>query len=110
STRTYHPVQFFPEDNQKAGKQRFDGLVGGWWPAVRKILPASESAHDEVIVFGDVEARDKFIVQTWHRTVTVAKGKILKVAYGHSYPAFAPARVDPLPEEFYRALLVFAGY
>src|SRR6266513_3278872 len=39
STRTYHPVQFFPEDNQKAGKQRFDGLVGGWWPAVRKILP-----------------------------------------------------------------------
>ena len=46
----------------------------------------------------------------WHRTVTVAKGKILKVAYGHSYPAFAPARVDPLPEEFYRALLVFAGY
>jgi hypothetical protein len=110
STRTYHPIQFFPEDNQKAGKKRFDGLVGGWMPAVRKILPASESAYDEVILFGDVAASDKFIVQTWHRTVEVDNGKIVKVVYGYSYPSFPPARVDPLPEEFYRALLVFAGY
>ncbi len=110
STRTYHPIQFFPEHNQKTAQKRFDGLVGGWMPAVRKILPASETAYDEVIVFGDVEAGDRFIVQTWHRTVTVDKGKIVKVVYGYSYPAFPPARVDPRPEEFYRALLVFAGY
>jgi len=82
STRTYHPVQFFPEHNQKAAQKRFDGLVGGWMPAVRKILPASETAYDEVILFGDVEARDRFIVQTWHRTVTVEGGKIVKVFYG----------------------------
>ena len=110
STRTYHPVQFFPEHNQKAAQKRFDGLVGGWMPAVRKILPASETAYDEVIVFGDVQARDRFIVQTWHRTVTVDKGKIVKVVYGYSYPAFPPVRVDPRPEEFYRALFAFAGY
>src|SRR6266480_777355 len=106
STRTYHPVQFFPEHNQKAAQKRFDGLVGGWMPAVRKILSASETAYDEVIVFGDVEARDRFIVQTWHRTVTVDKGKIVKVFYGYSYPAFPPARVDPRPEDFYRAFFV----
>ncbi len=35
---------------------------------------------------------------------------MLKVVYGHSYPAFPPARIDPQPEEFYRALLMFAAY
>src|SRR5439155_24708904 len=34
STRTYHPVQYFPDDNQKASQKRFDGLVGGWLPVV----------------------------------------------------------------------------
>jgi hypothetical protein len=110
STRTYHPVQYFPDDNQKASQRRFDGLVGGWMPAVRKILSASEIAYDEVIVFGDVEAQDKFIVQTWHRTARIENGKMSKAVYGHSYPAFPPARTDPQPEEFYRALLRFVVY
>ena len=110
STRTYHPVQFFPEDNQKLGEKRFDGLIGAWMPAVRKILPLSDSAYDEVIVFGDTEAHDKFIVQTWHRTARVENGKITKVVYGYSYPAFPPARVAPQTEDFYRALLVFCAY
>ena len=110
NTRTYHPVQFFPEDTQKSGEKRFDGLIGGWMPAVRKILPVSETAYDEVIVFGDVEAKDQFIVQTWHRTARIEGGAITKVVYGYSYPAFPPARRDPQPEAFYRALLVFAGY
>src|SRR5438874_6973860 len=110
STRTYHPVQYFPDDSQKASQRRFDGLVGGWMPAVRKILSASEIAYDEVIVFGDVEAQDKFIVQTWHRTARIENGKMLKAIYGHSYPAFPPARTDPQPEKFYRALLRFVVY
>jgi hypothetical protein len=114
STRTYHPVQYFPEvrkeDHQKTRPTRFDGLVGGWMPAVRKVMPVHENAHDEVIVFGDVEARDKFIVQTWHRTARIENGEIVKVVYGYSYPAFLPGREDPRPDEFYRALLVFAGY
>ena len=114
STRTYHPVQFFPETaqkpDQKSNHKRFDGLIGGWMPAVRKILRESDSAYYEVIVFGDVEARDKFIVQTWHRSARIENGKITKVVYGYSYPAFPPARVDPEPKDFYRALLIFAAY
>jgi hypothetical protein len=109
STRTYHPVQYFA-DSQKASQRRFDGLVGGWMPAVRKILSASEIAYDEVIVFGDVEAQDKFIVQTWHRTARIENGKMSKAIYGHRYPAFPPARTDPQPEKFYRALLRFVVY
>lgn len=110
STRTYHSGQYFPQINGQAVKKRFDGLVGGWMPAVRKVIPVSDTAHVEVVVFGDVEAHDKFIVQTWHRTTQVEDGKIVKVVYGHSYPDFPPRRLEPTAEQFYRALLAFAGY
>jgi hypothetical protein len=111
STRTYHPGQYFPELNSpETAPKRFEGLIGGWMPAVRKVMPVSDNAYNEIVVFGDVVARDKFIVQTWHRTARIENGKITKVVYGYSYPAFPPNRVDPKPEEFYRALLQFAGY
>src|SRR5437870_1511819 len=110
STRTYHPVQYFPELTNQAARKRFDGLIGGWMPAVRKVVTVSETAYDEIVVFGDVQARDKFIVQTWHRTARVENGKITKVVYGHTYPGFPPRREDPSPEQFYRALAAFTGY
>lgn len=118
STRTYHPSQYFAElrgpQTAPLIQKRFEGILGGWMPAVRKILPLApfenDSAHIEMIVFGDVEARDKFIVQTWHRTARIENGKMTKVVYGHTYPAFPPARQDPKPDEFYRALLMFADY
>ena len=111
NTRAYHPTQYFPElRNAEAVAKRFDGLVGGWRPAVRKVFPLTTGGYIETIVFGDVEAHDKFIVQTWHRTVKVENGKVTKAVYGYSYPAYPPARVDPKPEEFYRALLVFTDY
>ncbi|MGE5113927.1 MAG: Tat pathway signal protein [Acidobacteriaceae bacterium] len=110
STRTYHPNQDFPEITPEVSRQRFDGLLGGWMPAVRKVMPLSGSAYIEILIFGDVEAHDEFIVQTWHRTSRVENGKVTKVVYAHSYPEYPPARVAPKPEEFYRALLVFANY
>ncbi len=110
NTRTYHPVQYFPELTQELAHKRFEGLLGGWMPAVRKVMPLSDTAHLELLIFGDVEARDKFIVQTWHRTARIENGKLVKAVYGHSYPAFPPARQDPSPQAFYRALLVFANY
>src|SRR2546429_3377598 len=55
STRTYHPVQYFPELTNQAARKRFDGLIGGWMPAVRKVVTVSETAYDEIVVFGDVQ-------------------------------------------------------
>ena len=112
NTRTYHPIQYSPELREafKQG-QLYDGLVGGWMPAVRKVILASDHTYWEVIVFGDVGAnRNKYIVHTWHRTARIDGGKIARVVYGHSYPAYPPGREDPRPEEFYRALLAFAEY
>lgn len=110
NTRTYHPVQYFRELTQERANQRLEGLVGGWMPAVRKILPGDNGSYYEIIVFGDVLAKNRFIVQTWHRTVHVQDGQIAKVEYGHSYPTYTQRRHDPKPEEFYSALLQFAEY
>ena len=112
NTRTYHPIQYAPQlrDALKKG-QLYDGLVGGWMPAVRKVIPVSDRAYWEVIVFGEVGPnKNKYIVHTWHRVAKIEDGKIAEVVYGHSYPAYPPARQDPKPEEFYRALLAFADY
>jgi hypothetical protein len=111
NTRTYHPNQYFPElRGQPAGLKRYEGMLGGWLPAVRKVMLLPDGAYIEMLVFGDVESKDKFIVQTWHRSAKIENGKVTKVVYGYSYPAYPPARQDPKPEEFYRALLVFANY
>jgi hypothetical protein len=110
NTRTYHPVQYFKELTQERANRRFEGLVGGWMPAVRKILPGDNGSYYEIVVFGDVRAKDRFIVQTWHRTAHVQDGRIAKMEYGHSYPAYTRRRQDPKPEEFYQALLEFAEY
>ncbi len=110
NTKTYHPVQYVPELRQDVIAGRFDGHLGGWMPAPRKVFPLSDTSYCEVIVFGDPETKGKFIVQTWHRTAVVENGKMTKVFYGYTYPAYPPARQDPKPEEFYRGLLVFADY
>ncbi len=111
NTRTYHPIQVAPDLRNAVNQGKvLDGLVGGWMPAVRKIMLVSEGVYYEVIVFGDVQARDKFIVQTWHRTTRIENGKLTQAIYGYSYPPFPPRRTDPKPEDFYRALLIFADY
>lgn len=110
NTRTYHPVQYFKELTLQHAAKRHEGMVGGWMPAVRKILPGDDGSYYEIVVFGDVLAKDRFIVQTWHRTAQIKDGKMAKVEYGHSYPSYTRRRQPPKPEEFYLGLLEFAEY
>jgi hypothetical protein len=123
NTRTYHPNQYFSELQGVIGtpaqvaatdhantRERWEGLLGGWMPAVHKVFPINDQSYIDMVIFGDVKAPDKFIVQTWHRTARIDNGKISKVVFGYSYPAYPPFKVDPKAEEFYRALLIFAEY
>jgi hypothetical protein len=107
STRTYHPNQKFPGIQNT--KQRWDGNVGGWLPAVRKILPIGQNDYHEIIVFGD-DSPDQFIVQHWVRAARITDGKVTKVVYANSYPEFRPTKLNPKPEEFYVALFKFGAY
>jgi hypothetical protein len=110
NTRTYHPQQYFKELTLQKANERHEGLIGGWMPAVRKVIPGAGSEYVEVVVFGDVLADDRFIVQTWHRTAQVRDGAVVAVHYGYSYPAYTRRRQEPKAEDFYRGLLTFAEY
>src|SRR6185437_6069499 len=51
------------------------GPAGGWLPAVHKVVPIDAEHWYDVLVFADVDATDRFVVQTWHRTMLVEHGK-----------------------------------
>jgi hypothetical protein len=110
-SRTYRAIQYFPElaDADKVA-HRQEGLLGGWLPAVHKVVPAGEGIWYDLIVFADVNAHDRFVVQTWHRAVRVEHGKAVKTVYGYSYPEYPPRRSGATAEDFYRGLIDFAGY
>ncbi len=109
-TRTYRAIQAFPElaDADQVA-HRDEGLLGGWMPAVHKVIPAGEGRWYDLLVFADVDAQDKFVVQTWHRAVLVEHGVAVKTVYGYSYPDFPPRRGPAKPEDFYRGLIDFAA-
>lgn len=110
-SRTWRPEHAFAELGEvPLIKRRHEGLLGGWMPAVHKVMPVSSTRHYDLLVFADVHAEDRFVVQTWHRTVLVENGKALKTVYTHSYPDYPPRRGGAGAEEFYRGLLAFAGY
>ncbi|WP_372393545.1 Tat pathway signal protein [Xanthomonas sp. NCPPB 3582] len=112
-SRTARPEHAFAELGEEALiKRREEGMLGGWMPAVRKVM-RRENASDawyDVLVFADVRATDRFVVQTWHRTMQVRGGQIVAVHYTHSYPAFGTARTAATAEQFYAALIDFAAY
>ena len=110
NTRTYHPQQYFKKLTQQKANQRNEGLIGGWMPAVRKIISDDQGGYYDVVVFGDVLAHDRFIVQTWHRTAHIQNGAVQSVHYGYSYPSYTRRRQEPKPEAFYRGMLEFAEY
>lgn len=111
STRTYHTDQVFADlhDPQRVAHRR-EGLLGGWLPAVHKVIPLDDDSWYDVLVFADVDATDRFVVQTWHRTARIERGRMVHVSYGHSYPSYPPRRMPPDAAAFYAALLRFHDY
>ena len=111
STRAYHTDQVFAElhDPKRVARRR-EGMLGGWLPAVHKVIPIADDSWYDVLVFADVDATDRFVVQTWHRTAHIERGRMLQVSYGHSYPTYPPRRMPPDAAAFYAALLRFHDY
>lgn len=110
-TRTYRPEHRFPElSGDDVAQQRHEGLLGGWLPAVHKVIPRKDGGYWDLIVFADVDTDNRFVVETWHRTLRIEQGRIVEAEYGRSYAPYPPRRRPPAPEDFYRALFRFARY
>jgi len=110
-TRTYRPEHRFPElSGDDIAQQRHEGLLGGWLPAVHKVIPHKDGGYWDLIVFADVDTDNRFIVETWHRTLRIEQGRIVEAEYGRSYANYPPRRRPPAPEDFYGALFRFARY
>ncbi|GAA4778688.1 hypothetical protein GCM10023219_28620 [Stakelama sediminis] len=108
--RCFRPAHVFPElRGDEIAKKRNEGLLGGWLPAIHKVIPMEDGRWYDLLVFADVEATDPLIVQTWHRTIEVKDGKPLKTSYGHSYSPYPPRRTLPDAQQFYTALLAFVS-
>jgi hypothetical protein len=108
-TRTYRPEHRFPElSGDDIALRRREGLLGGCLPAVHKIIPRKEGGHWDLIVFADVDADNRFVVETWHRTLRIEQGRIVEADFGYSYTPYPPRRDRPTPEAFYTALFRFA--
>ncbi|HTM81343.1 Tat pathway signal protein [Asticcacaulis sp.] len=110
-TRGYRPEHAFPELQGDDGvKTRWEGMLGGWLPAIHKIIEVSPTRYYDLLVFADVKAPDALLVQTWHRTIQYDNGKPVKTAFGYSYAPYPPRRTEPSAADFYKGLFDFAAY
>jgi hypothetical protein len=108
-TRTYRPEHDFPELSGDAlSPARREGLLGGWLPAVHKVIPRPGGGHYDLLAFADVDDDGRFYVHSWHRTRLIENGTVTRETFGFSHARFFPRRHDPAPEDYYRALLRFA--
>src|ERR1022692_2818410 len=72
NTRTYPPNQYFselqggapaapgaapaaPTGDRANTRERWEGLLGGWMPAVHKIFPINGQSYIDMVIFGDVK-------------------------------------------------------
>ena len=106
--RCFRPANIFPAiAGDEIARRRDEGLLGGWLPAIHKVIRVGDGRWYDLLVFADVEATDPLVVQTWHRTIEVNDGKPGEISYGHSYTPYPPRRTLPDAQQFYTALLAF---
>lgn len=110
-SRTYRPEHDFPPlTGDRLAPRRKEGMLGGWLPAIHKVIERPEGGHYDLLCFADVDYQGRFYVHTWHRTQQIESGRIVKETFGDSHADFAPRRFDPAADAYYRALLRFARY
>ena len=87
----------------------FEGLVGGWLPAVCIGYPLEEGARWESLTFGVPDAPSIHLQPVWYRYVKVENGVLREVHYFDSEIPY-PWPEEPPAEAFYRALAELHRY
>ena len=106
-TPSFDPSPFDPliERVRQSGRV-WDGLVGGWLPAVRFVYPQSETERVELVAFAPLheENGNNRIQPVWYRVVRIEAGSLKWVRYFNSYQPFPP-RERHAAASFYEDLL-----
>ena len=106
-TERFFPDQYVPEIEKIRQKgQVWDGLVGGWLPAVRFVYPEESGNWTELVAYAPmrVDLGNNSIQPVWYRMCRVEDNELKWVRYFDSYHPFPP-RLEFPAEPFYAELL-----
>ena len=107
STPNFDPAAYIPdvEKIRKAGSV-WDGLVGGWLPAVRFVYPEAQGNWSELVAYAPmrIENGNTRVQPVWYRVSRVEGNRLLWVRYFDSYHPFPP-RIEQGAKAFYEELL-----
>ncbi len=112
-TPNFDPVAYVPAIERIRDQGRvWDGLVGGWLPALRFVYPEKPGDWSEMVAYAPmrVENGNDRVQPVWYR-VSRVEGNVLRwVRYFDSYHPFPPRTEQP-SERFYEELLAMrAGW
>jgi hypothetical protein len=106
-TERFFPDQYVPQIEKIRQKgQVWDGLVGGWLPAVRFVYPEESGSWTELIAYAPMrmDNGNNLIQPVWYRMSRVEDNELKWVRYFDSYHPFPP-RLEYPAEPFYEELL-----
>ena len=89
-------------------EELWEGLVGGWLPAVRVAYPCEGFTWD-TITFAAVNTPNRHIQPVWYRFLRLEDGCVASARYVDSYLPY-PWPTEPDPARFYRALYELHTY
>ena len=99
-----------PEAGQAIqAEELWEGLVGGWLPAVRTVYPFGADECWELVVFATPEGATTFHQPTWYRFLKLESGRVTDVKYIDSCLP-SPDQVAAEPADFYRHLASLHAY
>lgn len=86
-----------------AAENLWEGLVGGWLPAIRTVYPLGDDECWELIAFAATDGVTAFLQPAWYRYTHLRGGEIVEVKYVDSYVPY-PDLGTAGEAHFYRAL------
>lgn len=87
----------------------WEGLVGGWLPAIRMVYPLGNDECWELVAFAATEGVTAFLQPAWYRYAHLRNGEILEVKYVDSYVPY-PDLGTCEEGQFYRSLMCMHNY
>jgi hypothetical protein len=106
-TADFDPAVYIPEiDKIRQRQDVWDGLVGGWLPAVRFVYPEPDGAWSELVAYAPMrmDNGNRWIQPVWYRVARIENNRLKWARYFDSYHPFPP-RADQRAEPYYEQLL-----